>query len=125
MGRFRTVVNVGTGETTVVPFTPEEEAEADAREAAVLAEQAAAAAQARATRKVSPYQARIALLNAGYLGAVETLMADPNTPQAAKIAWEYATEVRRNSPFIASLGAGLGLTEAQIDGLFDAAELVE
>jgi hypothetical protein len=71
--------------------------------------------------EVSPYQARIALLQAGLLASVEALMADPNTPQAARLAWEYATIVQRQSPFISTLGSTLGLTETQIDDLFCAA----
>ena len=74
--------------------------------------------------KVTPYQARIALLQAGYLASVEAMMADPNTPTAAKIAWEYATIWERQSAFIATLGPALGLTEGQIDDLFRAASLV-
>lgn len=73
---------------------------------------------------VSPYQARIALLNAGLLERVEALMSDPSTPQAAKIAWEYATEWDRSSDFISSLGPSLGLTDADIDNLFIAASKV-
>lgn len=73
---------------------------------------------------VSPYQARVALLNAGLLDQLTTLMADPSTPQAAKIAWEYATEWDRSSDFILSLGPSLGLSEADIDNLFIAASKV-
>jgi hypothetical protein len=51
-------------------------------------------------------------------------MANPETPQAAKIAWEYATVWYRDSAFITSLGPSLGLTEAQIDDLFIAAAQV-
>ena len=71
--------------------------------------------------QVTPYQARMALLNAGMIDAVDSLMANPETPRAAKLAWEYATVVERQSPFVESLGATLGLSEAQIDGLFAAA----
>lgn len=73
---------------------------------------------------VSPYQARVALLNAGHLPAVDAIMADPSTEQAAKIAWEYATVFERHSPFIASLAPAIGLTDAQIDDLFVAASQV-
>lgn len=74
--------------------------------------------------QVSPYQARIALLQAGLLSTVETLMSDPGTPAAAKIAWEYATVWERNSAFISTLGPSLNLTEGQIDDLFVAASQV-
>ncbi len=75
-------------------------------------------------QSVSPYQARIALLNAGYLSAVEALMADTETDPAAKIAWEYATVWQRDSAFIATLGPALGLTSEQVDALFVAASQV-
>lgn len=72
----------------------------------------------------TPYQARMALLGAGLLDQVEALMLHPDTPQAAKIAWEYATVIDRNSAFIESLGPALGLTEEDIDALFVAASQV-
>lgn len=116
MPRTKTVHDVSTGETVTLPYTPEEEAAADAMLAAYLAAEAA-----YVPPTVSPYQARIALLNAGLLASVEAMMADPATPQSAKIAWEYATQWNRNSDFIASLGPALGLTSSQIDDLFRAA----
>lgn len=73
---------------------------------------------------VTPYQARIALLNVNLLAPVEALMADPETDQAAKIAWEYATTIERHSAFIAALEPALGLTEEQVDALFIAAAAV-
>jgi hypothetical protein len=74
--------------------------------------------------EVSPYQARVALHLAGLLPTVEALMADPATPVEAKLAWEYATTIQRNSAFINTLGPALGLTTEQIDGLFVAASQV-
>ena len=75
-------------------------------------------------KSVTPYQARMALLGAGLLATVEALMEDPGTDQAAKIAWEYATTIERDSPFIAALGPALGLTDEQIDVLFIAAAAI-
>jgi len=75
--------------------------------------------------EVSPYQARVVLHHAGLLSAVEALMADPETPVEARIAWEYAITIQRHSPFISALGPALGLTEEQIDGLFLAAVQIE
>lgn len=100
------------GNVTYVPMTAEEIAALEAAANPVPSE-------------VTPYQARMALLNAALLETVETLMADPNTPTAAKIAWEYATVIQRHSPFISTLGPALGLTEAQIDDLFRFAATVE
>jgi hypothetical protein len=72
-------------------------------------------------QQVTPYQARVALLQAGLLDTVNALMASEETPAAAKIAWEYATYIERTSPFIQALAPALGLTEQQIDNLFLAA----
>lgn len=74
--------------------------------------------------EVTPYQARIALHLSGLLPAVEAMMANQDTPAEATIAWEYAISFQRQSPFIASLGPALGLTEAQIDEMFLAASQV-
>lgn len=69
---------------------------------------------------VSPRQARLALLGIDMLAAVEQALESIPGPQgaAARIDWEYATEVRRQSPLIAALGPSLGLTTGQIDDLF-------
>jgi hypothetical protein len=72
---------------------------------------------------VSPRQARLALLGIGMLDEVEQALASIPGAQgkAAQIDWEYATEVQRKSPLIATLGPALGLTSQQIDDLFRAA----
>jgi hypothetical protein len=65
----------------------------------------------------SPAQIRLALHRAGALAQVEAIAnADPE----AKIVWEYATEIHRDSPLIAAMGWRL-FTEAEIDNLFLAA----
>lgn len=73
----------------------------------------------RATMRCSRFQARAALHNAGFLGAVEAAVAaaDP----FVQIAWQDATEFYRGSPTIAALQAAVGLTDEQIDDLFRAA----
>lgn len=73
--------------------------------------------------KVSRYQARAALYGAGLLGAVDIAVAasDP----LVQMAWADAGEFRRNSPAINTLGAALGLTDAQIDDLFRVAAGIE
>ena len=69
---------------------------------------------------VTMRQARLALLGAGLLAQVNTAVA--NMPgaegDAARIEWEYAKEVRRDSPLVAALSAAFGLTDAQLDDLF-------
>lgn len=73
----------------------------------------------RAAMRVSRFQAMAALLDAGLLSKVNTALDDAG--QLAQLAWAEATEFHRNSPTIAGLAAGLGLTEAQVDDLFRAA----
>lgn len=75
----------------------------------------------RETTEVSRFQARVALYNFGLLDAVNKLMADPTTPFIAKEAWDSASVFKRNSPTVIAMGAGLKLTEDQIDELFKAA----
>lgn len=103
----------------LVDMTPEEIA-------ALLADQEAAQAESAAFVPpiVSPYQARVALLQANLLSTVEAFMNSGSAPAEAKIAWEYATQFERHSPFIESLGPLLNLTEQQIDDLFRTASQV-
>lgn len=95
------------------------------RAAAAQAAEAQAAHTARMAMTISPFQARGALAAAGLLSQVEALMADPQTPQIARLAWEYAQEFRRSSPTIAAMSAALGLSGAQVDALFEAAQEIE
>lgn len=37
---------------------------------------------------------------------------------AAQIEWEYGNALQRSNPFVAQLGAALGLDESGIDALF-------
>lgn len=72
---------------------------------------------------VTMRQARLALLGAGLLGAVESAINALPSPQkeAARIEWEYSQEVQRHNGFVSVLAPSLGLTEAQTDALFIAA----
>lgn len=72
---------------------------------------------------VSMRQARLALLGAGLLAQVNTAVANmPGTEgDAARIEWEYAQEVRRDSPLVAGLSAILGLTDETLDNLYKVA----
>jgi len=69
---------------------------------------------------VTMRQARLALLGAGLLhqvnGAIAAMPGDEG--DAARIEWEYAQEVRRDSPLVAALSAAFGWTGAQLDDLF-------
>jgi preprotein translocase subunit SecE len=72
---------------------------------------------------VSMRQARLALLGAGLLAQIDAAIAAmPDVAgEAARIEWEYATEVRRDSALVSGMAAALSLTDAQLDQLFVAA----
>lgn len=69
---------------------------------------------------VTMRQARRALLAAGLLSAVETAIDALSEPErsAARIEWEYSSEVQRHNGFVAQLAPALGLSDAQLDALF-------
>lgn len=75
--------------------------------------------------KVSRFQARAALLGAGLLEQVETLMRAPETTARTRLAWQDAQEFRRDSPTVADMAVSLGLTDAELDDLFIAAVQIE
>lgn len=72
---------------------------------------------------VTMRQARLALLGAGLLASVGAAIDSlPSTQkEAARIEWEYATEVQRSSGLVPMMGAALGLDDAGLDALFVAA----
>lgn len=72
---------------------------------------------------VTMRQARLALLGAGLLASVDAAIDGLPGPQkeAARIEWEYATEVQRLSGLVPMMGAALGLDDAALDALFVAA----
>jgi len=69
---------------------------------------------------VSMRQARLALLGAGLLSSVNAAIAAMAgvEGEAARIEWEYAQEVRRDSALVAGMAGALSLTEEQLDALF-------
>jgi hypothetical protein len=70
---------------------------------------------------VTMRQARLALLGAGLLDTVDTVIAaivDETTRRAAGIAWDYSSEVQRHNGLVADLAPALGLTDEQVDALF-------
>jgi len=72
-------------------------------------------------QSISPRQARLKLLEAGLLDELEAIIT---TNRAWQIEWEYATEVKRDSPLIDAVASEAGLTSDQIDSLFiEAAKL--
>ena len=73
---------------------------------------------------VSAAQAKIALFNAGLLTQVNTIMTNPATPVPMVISWNSAYNFDRSSPTLEALATQLGLTSAQLDALFIAADNV-
>ncbi len=69
-------------------------------------------------QQVTAFQAKAALLDAGLLPQVESMMAQDSTPALAKLAWSTAQVFNRTSPTVAAMASALGLTDAQIDALF-------
>ena len=65
---------------------------------------------------VTPLQIRRALNASGMRGMVEAALAA--APQDARDAWDYATEVKRDDATLNAMATALGMTSAQIDGLF-------
>jgi len=72
---------------------------------------------------VSMRQARLALLGANLLSQVNAAIASiPGAEgEAARIEWEYAQEVRRDSALTQSLVPALGINDAGLDAFFAAA----
>lgn len=108
---MKTVVDLSTGEQTTRPLTPEELAELPPPE------------PPQVPQVVTMRQARLALLGAGLLTQVDTAINALPSPQkeAASIEWEYSQEVHRDRPFVALLGAAMGLNDQQLDDLFTVA----
>lgn len=88
------------------------------------ADYAVALAKAQVPPAVTARQARLALLSAGLLSQVTTILAAMTGPEgeAARIEWEYALGIERNSPLVTALSSQLGLTDEQVDNLFIAAK---
>jgi len=71
---------------------------------------------------VAKWRAKIALHNAGLLTAVETAIASADVP--TQILWSDVPEFHRDSPELAAVIAGLGMTSDQVDDLFIAAAAI-
>ena len=70
--------------------------------------------------EITMRQARLVLLGAGMLGAVESAIAALPEPvkSAAKIEWEYSQVVKRKNGFVEKLAPVIGWSEKQMDDLF-------
>lgn len=65
---------------------------------------------------VSMRQAKLALLQQGLLDSVNTVIEQAG--DAAKIEWQYATEVKRDNSLVQAIASQLSITEQQLDDLF-------
>lgn len=74
---------------------------------------------------VSRFQARAALHQAGLLAQVQSIMEDPDTDPMTVIAWQDATEFRRESPTVVALADSLGLDDTALNDLFINAARIE
>jgi len=88
-----------------------------------FSEPPAPAAGVTVPQSVTMRQARLALLGAGLLASVDAAIASLPSPtkEEVSIEWEYSQTVERDRPFVAMLGAALGLDSAELDALFIAA----
>lgn len=86
----------------------------------------APAASVAVPAEITMRQARLALLAAGKLAAVEAAVDALSSPyrEAAQIEWQYSNAVQRHNGFVAMLAPALGLDDAALDALFvEAAKL--
>lgn len=74
---------------------------------------------------VNRFQARAALVQAGYFDAVDAYMATLPKTALQRMAWDDAANFDRTSTTLAAMQKMLGLSDAQVDELFVAATLIE
>lgn len=65
---------------------------------------------------ISPAQARLALLQAGFYDDVQNAVA--TSTDQVRIYWGYATSFERTNPILTSMASAIGITEEQLDDLF-------
>jgi len=70
--------------------------------------------------QVTMRQARLALLNIGRLGDVDSAIAALPSPQKeiAEIEWEFSSVVFRDRPMINLIAQVLGISDEELDQLF-------
>lgn len=127
---LRTEINVATGESRQIAATPYLVGGVwtlidDGRPVpagAVLASTIPVSGAVAVPQAVTRRQALLALLAAGKLDQIESLIAE--APRAVQIAWEAAGTFERASPLIEEMGPQVGLTPEAVDLLFiEAAKL--
>ena len=77
----------------------------------------------RPRTSVTMRQARLALAQAGKLQLIEDAIALIPEPDKTiiSIEWEYASTVERLSPWIDIMASALGMTDVEMDALFELA----
>ena len=76
------------------------------------------APQSTVPQSVTRFQALAALHISGHLPAVQAIMAAPETPVLAKLAWDNALSFERSSPTLLMLAGAIGMTSQDLDALF-------
>lgn len=110
--------DIANGAEGLLPTSCTEISEAEAEEI-----RAANTPVPQAPQFVTMRQARLALLQAGLLQTVnDAIAAMPGIEgDAARIEWEFSSEVHRNKALVQSLAPALGMNDSQLDQLFTAA----
>ncbi len=93
-----------------VEMTPEEESEFNLSRVEV----------AQIPQVVTMRQARLALLQSGKLATVNAAISGMVGTQgdAARIEWEFSSEVKRSQPLVMALAPALSMTSGDLDSLF-------
>ena len=110
MTRYHRVIDLATGRETSVPYTPEEEATADA----------AAASELAVLPTLLPYQFRAMLKLSGkeqQLMAVLDALTEP-TKTVALAKLEYSLTFRRDNDLVEQARRAMGLTPEALDALW-------
>lgn len=79
----------------------------------------------RQSMKVTSFQAHAAVARAGLYDEVTSLIENELTPIETKLAWNKAQTFERLSPAILTMGVALGLSDEQLDDLFNVAKTIE
>lgn len=103
---FRTVVDLSTGETTQVPLTEAE-----------LAEAAAYVPPPAPPLVVSPRQIRMALTQMNLRSQVEAAVAAGS--QDMKDWWEFSIQIEENHPMVVAMALQLEVSTEQLHQLFE------
>lgn len=75
--------------------------------------------------EVSSVQAIAALKNFNKLAAVQSIIDALPADNLTRVAWERSPTVRRDSPTTIALASALGLSETDLDNLFEYAASVK